>query len=597
MSTEADAARAAAERFLAEETQFQLGILPTEQSHPRTRGLAQALQRDTAAGIRLLQVVDEDVEGMARRLFREEAYAALVRALGEAFRGGRRVCFSGCGATGRLSILLEACWRRRWADLAVRHPASAARCRREADAVLSLMTGGDYALVRSVENFEDYASFGRRQVADAGLGRGDVLVAVSEGGETSSVLGTALEALDRGLRTFFAFNNPADLLSRHLERCRRVIRAPGVTLLDLSTGPMAVAGSTRMQAVTAELLVLGSALEEALLGRLRDVLPAEALAALPQDWWAPVDRAETFARLLGDLAAPEAVKALTDWTETECALYARGGRVTYFADAILLDLFTDTTERAPTFMLPPFRKRDDRVSPPSWAFVKNPALPTEAAWERILGRPPRCLEWDAAVYQALQGPPAARTSPPALGKTAIHQFAVGNEEDASRHDAPDSLAIVALGHGEWNAVGGSGWWDACLRAARPFRGRMAVTFGGTGPDLPGVERWIRVPFRIPPTPLDLWQHLGVKLALNTVSTATMGCLGRLMGNWMAHVETTNKKLIDRGSRLVSELAGVEYRTACIALHEVRAELAAAPAAGRERPSPVAETIRRLRQGA
>ena len=30
---------------------------------------------------------------------------------------------------------------------------------------------------------------------------------------------------------------------------------------------------------------------------------------------------------------------------------------------------------------------------------------------------------------------------------------------------------------------------------------------------------------------------------------------------------------------------------------VRAELAAAPAAGRERPSPVAETIRRLLQGA
>ncbi len=32
--------------FIRNETQFHLGYLPTEQSHPKTRGLSQALQTD-----------------------------------------------------------------------------------------------------------------------------------------------------------------------------------------------------------------------------------------------------------------------------------------------------------------------------------------------------------------------------------------------------------------------------------------------------------------------------------------------------------------------------------------------------------------------
>lgn len=70
---------------------------------------------------------------------------------------------------------------------------------------------------------------------------------------------------------------------------------------------------------------------------------------------------------------------------------------------------------------------------------------------------------------------------------------------------------------------------------------------------------------IPDTPLNLFSHLAVKLTLNNVSTATMGKMGRLTSNWMAHVDASNKKLIDRSTRLVVELAGVDYETACVAL--------------------------------
>ena len=39
-----------------------------------------------------------------------------------------------------------------------------------------------------------------------------MLVAITEGGETSSVIGTVKEAVDRGCAVFLLFNNPAALL-------------------------------------------------------------------------------------------------------------------------------------------------------------------------------------------------------------------------------------------------------------------------------------------------------------------------------------------------------------------------------------------------
>ena len=162
MSSSSESARRRAEQFVEKEQQFHLGFLPTEQSHPRTRGLDAAFAEDTARGVRMLQDVDRDVLAMARRVLASPEYGALVSALERTVRSGHRVVFSGCGATGRLSILLESLWRTACARL---EGASS-----WADRVESIMTGGDYALVKSVEFFEDYASFGRRQVEMARLG-------------------------------------------------------------------------------------------------------------------------------------------------------------------------------------------------------------------------------------------------------------------------------------------------------------------------------------------------------------------------------------------------------------------------------------------
>lgn len=577
-----------AEHFLTHETQFHLGILPTEQPHPRTRGLAETLQADCSAGVRLLQTVDQEVAALARRVLGSDEMARLVAALSEALAAGHRVCFSGCGATGRLSIMLEAMWRHCWLAVARQKPALAPVAAARGDQVQSLMTGGDYALIRSVEGFEDYLSFGRRQVCEAGLGEGDVLVAISEGGETSSVIGTLQEARARGVRCFFVFNNPADILAAHVERSREVISDPAITVLDLTTGPMAVTGSTRMQATTAELLVVGTALEQALIPLLPPQCPGAGVA--------PVDAAARFADLLDDLGQPAAVAALAEWITGEQALYAAGGRVTYLAGECLLDIFTDTAERAPTFMLPPFRKADDQVSPPSWAFVRDPLRPTPEAWRQVLGREPRCLNWDAADYAALGAAERIVNQPPDLSETQLRKFLIGCEPDPSRTEVQPNMALAVLLGPELQAPTAPAWQAAATAAAAPFAQRLAVVIGEPGGHLPGVAQTLPVPCRLPATPLGLWRRLAAKLVLNTVSTATMGRLGRLVSNWMANVECTNKKLIDRGTRLVAELAGLDYATACRELHRTLAEQKSAEVVpGQPRVSPVAATVQRLRQ--
>ena len=415
-------AKNAARNFLENETEFHLGFLPTEQSNPITRNLDRAFASATSEGVRLLQRADREVLPMARKIFVSQEFRRMVETGVRTVKGGGRIVFSGCGATGRLSILLESMWREHCAT----HPGSG-----RADSVASIMTGGDYALIRSVEFFEDYQSFGRRQVADLEMGEKDMLVAITEGGETSSVIGTVKEAVERGSAVFLLFNNPAALLRERLVRCREVIDDPAVTVLDLCCGPMAVAGSTRMQATTCEQLV-GGALLETILAERNQELPA------------PENFADSFERVLDHLESADSVAAIAGEIDFEAETYSRHGKVTYFANAYLLDLFTDTTERSPTFMLPPFRRKDDPAAVPSWAFVKNPCYSTRETWRHMLRRAPRCLEWTPADYITMGAQEKIVAAPPRIGVEDLYQMEVGNEPAPERYTGKDDAAVLVL---------------------------------------------------------------------------------------------------------------------------------------------------------
>lgn len=54
---------------------------------------------------------------------------------------------------------------------------------------------------------------------------------------------------------------------------------------------------------------------------------------------------------------------------------------------------------------------------------------------------------------------------------------------------------------------------------------------------------------------------GQKMILNMITTATMIKLGRVKGNRMVNMQLSNAKLVDRGTRMVSEELGMDYEQA------------------------------------
>jgi len=95
----------------------------------------------------------------------------------------------------------------------------------------------------------------------------DIVFAVTEGGETSSVIGTILAAWemyedkDEALsHLYFVYNNPDEVLLG-LNWSKSVLENDFITKIRLATGPQAVSGSTRMQASTISTFVIGVLLE------------------------------------------------------------------------------------------------------------------------------------------------------------------------------------------------------------------------------------------------------------------------------------------------------------------------------------------------
>jgi N-acetylmuramic acid 6-phosphate etherase len=575
-----------AEEFLTREGAFRLGELLTEAFHPKTRTLSQTAALDLPAAIRLLQSVDDEIPPAMEKVLQQDSFGRLVDAFGEALSAGKKIYFTGCGATGRLSILLEAAWRRCWREIKKVSPEMGELENR----VFSVMAGGDFALIKSVEGYEDFPDFGRHQLRERGVGPGDVVVAITEGGETPFVIGTAWEGLDAGAKVFFVYNNPTELLCRHVERSREVIEEPRITKLDLTTGPMAITGSTRMQATTAELFIVGSALESALTRLLRRRLSPSDAERLHLRERRPDEYYRRLCELLGQLSSDEAVDMLAAATAFEEGIYRRHGLVTYAADAFLLDVLTDTTERSPTFMLPAFRKQGDNLSPRSWAFVKDPFRSTKDAWRELLQREPRGLEWGRDVYERMNAPGNLKTQPPKLDNAEIHKFMIGSEPDPSRTDAADS-ALVVVGVGNEKHM---------IRAALERFGsqykKTAALIVGPADAAGAPDETFRFPCTLADSPLRLWHHLAVKLVLNTLSTATMVRMNRVIGNAMVWLSPSNKKLIDRGCRLIAQQTGCTYEQACIALHEAMEEVTSGQKQAKEVPSPVALAIEQLQSG-
>jgi N-acetylmuramic acid 6-phosphate etherase len=343
-----------AREFLRVAHLYKLGTLPTEQPHTRTRKLSSWAVEDLPRAVAVLKGVD------LRALALMERYAdgidRLSRSVQATLDAGRTVFLCGCGATGRLSLSLEYLWREA-------HPGS--------EQVQSFMAGGDVALVHSLEGFEDYPEYGARHLEQMGFEDGDLLIACTEGGETPYVIGATERAAELSSNApFFLYCNVDSALAGHVERFRRVRDNPKIEKVCLHVGPMALAGSTRMQASTVLQLAVGVALLQ------RGVLARDLIATY---------RHKVRETDFSFLAA---------FVEREADIYAAGDYVTYVVRDFGITVLTDTTERAPTFSLVPFDQLERRQSRHSLCYVAlEDGRSAADAWTRLMNRVPRALDW------------------------------------------------------------------------------------------------------------------------------------------------------------------------------------------------------------
>jgi N-acetylmuramic acid 6-phosphate etherase len=200
--------------------------LPTEARHPASRDLDRLATEEVVA-----LLIEEDRRGLDAALRHREEIARAAEWLAETLAAGGSVLLAGAGTSGRLGVL------------------EAAECPptfgTDPEQIRAAMAGGAEAVFAAREGAEDREDEGLR--AAEGLGRGDLLIALSASAVTPFPRGALLEARERGARTV-------------LLTCAGPSGLAGLAdlVLALETGPEILTGSTRLKAGSATKAVLNA---------------------------------------------------------------------------------------------------------------------------------------------------------------------------------------------------------------------------------------------------------------------------------------------------------------------------------------------------
>ncbi len=563
--------------YIENKKQFHLYSLLTEQRHPKTWTLSSAIAEKTEEGLKMLLSVDDDITvRIAEMSENPQLLENAVEAMYRAIKGGRKIYFYGCGATGRLAKQMESTfwrpfWKRimkssLWEKLKSYIPSDIE------DHLIGEMTGADRALISSLEGFEDLQLIGRLQLNDRGIEKGDAVFCVTEGGETSSVIGTILTAwrqygkktgntADPARNLYFAYNNPDDRLLP-FDRSRSVIENEGITKLNFTTGPQGITGSTRLQATTSETFILGAVLEEALYRILRDYLTEKELSDLGFEGGSDlVRRLISFGEV--KTSVDNAVADLARLTDLEAGTYAGGHYSTYFAREAMVTVFIDSTERSPTFKLFPLDTVDEQERR-SWIQVWTDAKDINEAWQVFLGRSFRGLEgssYKEAFLKEIDDPYLKDVALKSLLKAGndqqrLYDLSFSETNIKNRGPRPGDIGIIVCVDSERDEVDDTNYSFGKFRDLVKSRGGKVAVVSVTGNQKSrnslSFNADVEVNIKLPLTtdPIGLRSQIALKMLLNAHSTAMMAKLGRVTGNTMTNVNPSNLKLVGRATYLI-----------------------------------------------
>lgn len=278
-----------------------MALTRTEQRNDRASGLD---ERSPADILRLLLEAQVDAAQSVASASGAIAQAALLAA--ETIASGGRLAYAAAGSSGLMAL----------AD-ALELPGTYGIA---PDRIVILLAGGIASLNRLAGTYEDDVSQAERDIAEADLGQGDCLIAISASGTTPYALAAIEEAKRRGLKIIALANNPAVPLFDQAD-----------VAIALETPAEMVAGSTRMGAGTAQKIALNllSTLMAIHLGHVHDGYMVNLVAD-------NIKLRERAARIVSAISA-------CDLTDAAKLLDASGGSV---KSAILLAAGASSPEKA-----------------------------------------------------------------------------------------------------------------------------------------------------------------------------------------------------------------------------------------------------------
>ncbi len=571
--------------YVKNKKQFQLHTLLTEQRHPKTWNLSFAIKDSVEEGLKQILSVDEDISKKFQQIIKNtvslsQAADAVVNAMKER----RKIFIYGCGATGRLAKQMEsALWRpfwrkikksRLWEKLKPSLPEDIE------DLLIGEMTGGDRAFISSLEGFEDLQLVGKLQLRDREVEKGDVVFCITEGGETSSVIGAILAAAeqygeldqdkmdDAKNHLYFLYNNPDDVL-RPFDRSRIVIENPAITRINLTTGPQAITGSTRMQAATSETFIMGVILEEGIFRILKERLSEQELAQLGFSRKTGIkERLSSFDDVRKLLMA--SLEDIVKFAALESRTYKNKCRATYFAIKAVITVFIDCAERSPTFHLYPLDAVNEKERK-CWLQVWTEGKDYKRAWQNILGRDFKGLDekyYEPYFLKKIDDVYLKEAALQSLSKAGqeqekLYDFSFSRENIAARGPQKGDLGVLVCVDEEIDELSRpESSFFQFVSLLREKNASLALVLVSDREHQEVKDRAGRLPFvqerdvvvdiimDRAGDPLNLRRQTALKILLNGHSTGVMARMGRVAGNTMTNVNPSNLKLIGRATYLI-----------------------------------------------
>lgn len=187
---------------------------------------------DRMSALEIVELMNSEEVTVLRALEQSAPQIALAaERAAEAFRLGGRIVYVGSGTSGRIAA----------ADAAEMPPTFGI----ESDRFIAVVSGGETASERAVEDAEDDEHAAIVAMNDLAIARPDVVIGIAASGRTPFVLSAVRQCVQKGVWTCGITNNRSTPLE-----------AAADLGIVLETGPEVLTGSTRLKAGTAQKLAL-----------------------------------------------------------------------------------------------------------------------------------------------------------------------------------------------------------------------------------------------------------------------------------------------------------------------------------------------------